>query len=699
MHKLIFPVVAILAGVLFCVPVQAAPEPRVDSSLIAEVESVQPGEPFHVALVQDIAPGWHTYWRNPGDSGAATRIIWDLPAGFSAGDIQWPYPGRISYGPLINFGYKNRVVFPVEIRPPDTFEGDTALLKARVEYLVCEDICIPENTELELGLPVSSATPSQDPDSADLFTRARQKIPQDIGVEASYHVAGERLSIDISLTGLEESRIEDATYFPYEEGVIDNAVSQQFRLTNTGLVVNTQTGYDFDPDESSFNGIIVINEDSGEKLSSAFEISPERGSVGSGPAPELSGLLTAVLFAFLGGIILNLMPCVFPVLSIKVLSLVGHGQSSSAKWHGVVFALGVVLSFLVVAGILIGLRAAGAQIGWGFQLQSPLVVGLLVYLFFVIGLMLSGYFTVGYTIMNVGNSLAATRGYAGSFLIGVLATVVAAPCTAPFMGAAIGFALTRDNISALTIFASLGLGMGLPYLILSFSPALLSRLPRPGPWMETFKQFLAFPMFASAVWLVWVLSQQSGPSGVLFTLSGLVLIAFALWLAKQSANKGLWRFVSRGLAGIFIIGALALPWLVEPAGGTAAGEASGAMTADGVTNGSGPASDTWSPDKQARAREKGPVFVNFTAAWCVTCKVNESVALNSPRVREAFEKASVTYLKGDWTNENPDITAALAEYNRSGVPLYLLFPEGEGRAKVLPQILTESTVLNAVESL
>lgn len=684
---------------LAAVGLQAAPErpgPRVDARLISEVSAVRAGTPFDVALVQEITPGWHTYWRNPGDSGAPTEIVWHLPPGFSAGEIQWPWPERIPYGPLVNFGYHDRVVLPVQITPPDTLEGDRIVLRAEARYLVCADICIPEDASLELVLPVTGASPPVDPDNAALFASARQKIPRDIGVDANYHVEGETVTLHVKLPGLKRERVEGATWFPFEDSVIDNAHPQQFSMVDDGFVITTKTGYEFEPGKSAFDGIVVVNEDSGETLSSAFEVHP-RASAAAAPGGGLHvSMLTAVLFAFVGGLILNLMPCVFPVLSIKVLSLVGHADSKAVRLHGWLYVFGVVLSFLVVAGVLIGLRAAGAQIGWGFQLQSPLVIGLLVYLFFLIGLMLSGYFEIGFSVMNLGTSLSAGRGYTGSFLTGVLATVVAAPCTAPFMGAAIGFALTQDASRALAIFGSLGVGMGLPYLVLCYSPLLLKRLPRPGPWMETFKEFLAFPMYASAVWLIWVLSQQSGSTGVLLVLSGLIAIGFAIWLMKRTSRSLPARVVTGAVAVLLVLGALTLPGIVERPSAVSATEVASSEPleeSEDVLD-----SQPWSPRRLAEARKQGPVFVNFTAAWCITCKVNESVALTSDRVRQAFEEAGVTYLKGDWTNEDARITAALAEYGRSGVPLYLLYPQGEGRARVLPQILTESVVIEAVQS-
>lgn len=670
----------------------AQQEPKVQVSLVAEDTAVRAGEPFRVALIQDIEPGWHTYWKNPGDSGAPTEVLWDLPSGFTAGDIQWPWPERVPYGPLVNFGYHDRVVFPIEIMPPAVIGAEQVVLRAAVQYLVCADICIPEDANVELTMPVSD-TAHVNPDHASLFAAAMRKIPRDIGAGASYEVEGDALAIHVEMPGLKPGTIEALHYFPFQEGVIDNARPQAFSLTDTGFRLETAVGYDWRAGESALDGVIVISEDAGESLVTAFEIHPVPGTM---PAVAGTGvdLWTAVFFAFLGGLILNLMPCVFPVLSIKVLSLVGHARSEEVKIHGIVYLSGVVLSFLIIAGVLIALRAGGAQIGWGFQLQSPLVVGLLVYLFFIIGLMLSGVFEVGMSLMSMGESLSARQGYGGSFFTGVLAVIVAAPCTAPFMGAAIGFALTQDAVSALAIFASLGAGMGLPYVVLCYSPALLTRLPRPGPWMETFKELLAFPMYASAVWLIWVLSQQSGSTGVLLILSGLVLIAFAVWLMRRMPAGGPGRMLSAVMATIMTLSALALPVMMERPSAPSMSSAAPAEIVAGEL-----AWQPWSRERLVTAREEGPVFVNFTAAWCITCKVNESVALNSERVQTAFDNAGVTLLKGDWTNEDPEITAALAEYERSGVPLYLLYRPGETRALVLPQILTEAAIINALEGL
>lgn len=660
--------------------------------LIAEVDTIVPGEPFWVALRQEIRPGWHTYWRNPGDSGAPTTISFDLPPGFSASDIHWPVPERLAYGPLMNFGYKDEVVLPVMITPPATIDAGSISLAASAKWLVCADICIPEEGDMSMSLPVGpSSAPSAD---APLFDEVRTQIPQTIGLAARQTNLDGQVRLEIDIPGLSDHRIENVTFFPFAEGAMENPSPQPWSLTDTGIAIEVEQGWDFTP-ETVFDGVLVIEEDSGERLVSAFEIQPTLTGAGSRSSEPVVGLATALAFAFLGGLILNLMPCVFPVLSIKILSLMNQvgAHSSRIRLHGWVYLAGVVLSFVAVAVVLIALRAGGAQIGWGFQLQSPMVVGLLAYLFFLIGLNLFGFFELGTSIMNLGQERADQEGLTGSFLTGVLATVVAAPCTVPFMATAVGFALTQSNLIALTTFAALGLGMAAPYVLLCYSPAAMDRLPRPGPWMARFRELLAFPMFATAIWLVWVLSQQTGPSGMVMIGGGALLLTFAIWLGKHVTAS-----VGFTAAAVLIVSALYLPAVLDRST-PAASSAGGAQKSAPPASYRGPVWDAWSPARVDELRDTGPVFVNFTAAWCITCKVNEAVALDSEAVRKAFEARGVSYLKGDWTNEDPDITRALEEYGRSGVPLYLLYKPGEGRAEVLPQVLTESTVLRALESL
>lgn len=668
-------------------PVLAVNSGNVEANLISEVKVVAPGQSFWVALRQQIRPGWHTYWRNPGDSGAPTGLTWSLPTGFEAGPIQWPWPERIPYGPLMNYGYHGEVVFPVLITVPPDIEGGSVILRAKGEWLVCEEICIPEDADLELTL-ATGADLVLDASTAPLFQRARQRLPADIGVVASQTSSAEGIQLSLAIPGLAPGRIKAVDFFPYAEGVIDNPARQVFRLVEGGLEIDLVPGYDWSP-ASSLAGIVVVTEDSGELLASAFEIDPDAGKpiVATGMA-----LMTAVLFAFLGGMILNLMPCVFPVLSIKILSLMQQVNTNEMRHHGWVYSAGVVLSFVAIAAVLIGLREGGAQIGWGFQLQSPGIVALLAYLFFLIGLNLMGYFEVGGSLMSAGEGLASRGGLSGSFFTGVLATVVAAPCTAPFMASAIGFALTQSWLTSLSVFAALGAGMAAPYLLLCYWPGLLQRLPRPGPWMARLKEALAFPMFASLIWLLWVVSQQAGSTGVLVVMSGMLALGFALWLLRVS-RKPVPRRIAIITGVVLAAGALYLPFTLQTIG---IGEEAAASSAQG---GSGPVWEPYSEARLSELREEHAVFVNFTAAWCITCKVNEVVALDRVAVRQAFERRNVRYLKGDWTNEDPVITAALARYERNGVPLYLLYRQGVERAEVLPQILTESIVLDAIEGL
>jgi thiol:disulfide interchange protein DsbD len=682
---------------------------NVQISLLSEVTAIIPGQPFWVLLRQEIRPGWHTYWQNPGDSGAPTEIDWDLPAGFTAGDIQWPFPDRIAYGPLMNFGYSDEALYPVLITPAAALENETFELRARVGWLVCADVCIPEDTAVSLTLPaanVSAAGASTLINTANQsqFQQARQRVPADAGFSASWAIEGAQVVINLPAMEGDAGNVESVDYFPYTDGVIENPAPQILTFNRQGLTLRLAQGWDFNAD-ASLDGIVIVHEYIGlgadkRLVASAFTISPQAIDTQPPSTESEVTIFGAMFFAFLGGVILNLMPCVFPVLSIKILSLVQQLGTDSGKIraHGWAYLVGVVLSFALIAGLLIGLRAGGAQIGWGFQLQSPWVIGLLVYLFFLIGLNLSGYFEIGTSMMGIGESLVQRQGYTGSFLTGVLATVVAAPCTAPLMASAVGFALTQSNFVALTIFACLGLGMAAPYVILCYSPALLKALPRPGNWMVSFKEFLAFPMYATAVWLVWVLTQQAGSTGVLGVLGGVLMLVFAIWLIRDVRGGFFKRRLQMSLALAVSVIALALPFQFNASGTTtgAGTEGAGSARARGYA---GPDYAAYSPAVLSSLRARGPVFINLTAAWCITCKVNEAVALDRAAVRIAFEAADVQYLKGDWTNEDPDITRLLESYGRSGVPLYLLFSGAQGQASVLPQILTEGIVLDALSKL
>lgn len=690
---------ALFAGLASASPVPTGPHVRVD--LVPEVVSVAPGEQFRVLFAQDIDEGWHTYWRNPGDSGDAPSIRWQVPAGVEVSEFSWPYPERIAYGPLMNFGYHDEVYLPFSVRVPADFTGTELTLEGSGRVLVCEEICIPERVSVAMTVAVGETV--KNAEVSDLFARAEARMPAPLSVASRFQMQGDVIELFFGIPGPADNRVSSVEYFPYAGDVIDNPAKQDYRFSDTGLTLTLQPGYAFNAAQADFSGIVVIRESSGvDEIVSSFAVGAAGSAAGTGgqvpgdvATVDAMSVWLAILLAFAGGLILNLMPCVFPVLSIKILSLVESARESgdSIRVHGLVYAAGVVLSFVLIALLLILLRLGGDAIGWGFQLQSPVVVGLLAYLFVLIGLNLMGVFEIGLSIMSVGSN-AEAKGYTGSFAMGVLATVVAAPCTAPFMGAAVGFALTQSTVVALTIFAALGAGMAAPYVLLSYSPGLLAKLPAPGAWMNTFRQVLAFPMFGSAIWLLWVLGIQTGVTGMMQALVGCLLLAIGAWLVAQRLES----VAGRGARVLLLLaigaGAVMLVWRQESARMAAVIPESADHRA--VAAGSAAA---YSPDALAAARQNGAVLVNFTAAWCITCKVNEINALNTDAVQLALADKGITYLKGDWTNEDPMITAALQEYGRSGVPLYLLYRPGAERAEVLPQLLTQGIVLDALESL
>lgn len=684
------------------------------AELVSEVAAVAREQSFWVGLRLTPREGWHTYWRTPGDSGMPTHIEWELPAGVSAGPIVWPAPQRIDYGPLVNFGYKRPVVLLTRLTIAREAElGASLPLKARADWLVCEEICVPEDAELTLDLPVATdladgALPS-DSRGAALIAAATAEVPRAVPWEGRFAEAGDRVAFEIQPLNIDPSRVSGSFFFPIEEGVMVNAAPQAAEWKDDRLVIRTERG--FARDLPKVSGVLRLALDGRDKF---FEVTLTRADRASAtallPAAPLGqpsgagdastagdgasgGILRALLFAFIGGLILNLMPCVFPVLSLKALSVAAKaGQDKGAvRAEALVFTAGVLASFLVIAGGLLLLRAGGEMVGWGFQLQSPLVVTILAYVLFLVGLNLSGFYEFSSRFAGIGGTLAARPGYGGAFFTGVLATVVATPCTAPFMAAAVGFALVQPPLVMLAIFIALGLGLAAPFLLFAAAPGLQRLLPKPGPWMVTFKEFLAFPMYGAAGWLVWVLAQQTGPSGVAAALLGMVLLAFAIWAFRRAGGRA--RIFARviGLAAA----ALALALAVMP-------QDEGAAVAAGGNGSSGPVpSVAYAPETVADFRAEGrPVFVNFTAAWCITCLVNERVALRSDAIAQAFADANVAYVKGDWTNRDPVITQALREFGRSGVPLYVLYPPDDDRKPiVLPQILTEDTVLQALSSL
>jgi thiol:disulfide interchange protein DsbD len=661
---------------------------HVRAELIADVSAAKPGSTVTIGINKRIKPRWHTYWQNSGDAGQATAIQWTLPSGAAASDILWPYPTRIDAGPVTTYGYENDVTLLTEISiPANARPGSKLPIKADVDWLVCEEICIPEQVSLSLDIAVAdTAAPS--PQGAARIEVARSKLAVPSPWPVSADIRKDGITLKIVAQDIDSSRIERISFFPQDWGAIEHAAQQQFASIDGNITLELKRPAEQMPER--LRGVVVLKEKGVETPRAlSFDI-PGRASAPQALPRGLgtdANILLALLWALLGGLILNLMPCVFPVLSIKVLSLVAHSRLSPGKMrlHGLAYTAGVLASFLVLAGLLVALKAAGAQIGWGFQFQSPLFVLLLAYLMFAVGLSQSGLLTVGSSFTRLGNLLSGKDGYAGSVLSGVLAAVVATPCTAPFMGAAIAYALTQSAPALVAVFSALGLGLALPYLALTAFPRLLRFLPRPGAWMETFKQIMAFPMYGAAVWLLWVLGLQAGNDAVAAALAGMVLIAFAGWLfAHTRSGKPVGRRWGTAFATLAAIGALGAGITVRQTA-----ELPQTTVAGGVH---------FEPYTQARLdalRAEGkPVFLNFTAAWCITCLVNEKVALNQAPVREAFAEANIVYLKGDWTRQDPAITAKLAEFSRNGVPLYVFYPAGrESRPVVLPQILTPAIVL------
>jgi thiol:disulfide interchange protein len=665
---------------------------HVTATLVSDTRNIVPGRPLHVALRQQMAPGWHTYWSNPGESGLPTTIDWLLPQDFRAGPILWPTPERFTAGPVVGYGYKDAVLLPVMIEVPAGLRpGTDVTLSAHASWLACSDICIPEDAELSISIPVGTVI-EPDPNWTQAFASTRAQTPTANPFPTTATGSNDELTLRVA-TG-DATRLQNVIFFPADANVIDDGAPQSIIANSQGLVLTLRRDKTKSP-PTVLNGVLVFHDLAAQAggTSGAILISAPIGSAASGSSAGL-GLIAAILLALAGGIVLNLMPCVLPVLSIKVLALAQHSRSAprEMRLQGIAYAAGVLVSFAMIAGALIGLRAAGAEIGWGFQLQSPIFVALMIYLLFAVGLNLSGVFSIGSRLTGVGSGLASTEGYAGAFLTGTLATLVATPCTAPFMAAAVGYAVIQPWYISLVVLEAIGLGLAFPYLVVSFSPSARRLLPRPGIWMLRLKQILAFPVYGTAVWLVFVLSQQAGASGVNAALVGLVLIAFAAWLYDAVClSEGQWRSWGVGLSMLAVGGAFALLYLID--------DGSPSLTSPTAAK----ESLHWQPFSQSRfdaLRVEGrPVFIDFTAAWCITCKVNERIALADPAVVKAFVDGGVSPLRADWTRQDADITRVLEAHGRAGVPLYLFYPKpaatGERKPPiVLPQFLTAASILH-----
>lgn len=666
--------IVLLAG--WAVPVGALESNRVSTardtaSLVSDTDTVAPGKPFHVALRLQMASGWHTYWRNPGDAGVAPDLQLTLPNGAKASAIDWPVPRRIAEGPLMTYAYTGDLLLPVTITPAATSGGTT--IKAHAEWLICRDICVPEEADFQLDLPIGAAAPSA---QAPLLAALARELPRPSPWTA---VIGQDGTLLVQGPELTPSTVVDAWFIPDTPGVIRDSAAQPMTVWHGGFTLGLRPAKAFHPD-APLPGILSVRDRSG--LETDVVLRAEPGTVP--PPPPVMGLQRMLAFAFLGGLILNLMPCVFPVLALKVVALSGAPRGK-ARWQAGAYTAGVLVAFAALGAALLAARAAGAAAGWGFQFQSPVFVAAMAWLLFAVGLNLSGVYQIGTGLTHTGHGLAARGGQLGSFFTGLLAVVVATPCTAPFMGVAIAAGLAAQPSVTMLVFLAMGLGLATPYALLAAMPALGRMTPRPGRWMEILRQALAFPMYTASAWLVWVVSQEAGSTGVLATAAGLVLLGFAAWvLGITQGATGHGRHIGQSAAAAAGLAALAV--------------LSGIAAAPSVSpDVAGSGAEPFSASRLAALRAEGqPVFVDMTAAWCVTCLVNERVAIDTTAVHRAFAEHHVTYMKGDWTRQDPRITDYLRENGRDGVPLYVYYPP-RGQPSVLPQILTENTVLSELD--
>ena len=674
------------------------------AELVAEQASM-PAEGGTVTVGLRLAPDptWHAYWVNPGDAGLPATVRWNLPEGFSASDLRFPAPHVIPFGEFVTYGFDEPILLLSEISVPAGRAGATVDLRGEARWVVCDDeLCVPEKASLLLSLPYGDGGP--DPRTAGSFAAARAKLPEAVDWPAQFERVGESLSVSVR-TPDAVAEMRDPYLFVESRHIVKYA-EQSAAFAPGGLVVAMEAGRKAD-EATEFRAVLRFVDSAGDARFAWIDVAPA-----SAAAPPVAGPTTAsmtalpaggmslplaFLFAFLGGVILNLMPCVFPVLSMKALSLVrmGHADRRETRHNGLLYTAGILVAFAVAGTVLVALREAGQAVGWGIQMQFPLVNLGLALLMVAIALNLLGVFEFGVRAAGVGQSLTAGGERRAAFFTGLLAVVVATPCTAPFMAGALGYALVQSAPVALGIFLALGLGLAWPYLLLSFVPSLGRVMPRPGAWMATFRSILAFPMLATAVWLLWILGRQLGASSMAVGLLAAVFFAFSLWAYGRvfgSARPWSWRAVAlAALVAAFWTGAAVEEYGMDPT--TYAERQPGTLGELSV--------ERFTPDRVAEYVESGqPVFVYFTADWCVNCKVNERVALASEKVGTTFRERGIKVLEGDWTHQDPVITTWLRRHGRVGVPLYQYYPKGASAAApaVLPQVLLPDVVIAAIDA-
>ena len=620
-------------------------------SLIKDHSDFVPGTSINIGLKVSMDKGWHTYWRNPGDSGGPIEIDWNLPKGFSVSDIKWPLPEKIEYPPLMTYGYEDFVIYPMVLSIPADYSDDYFEMVA--DILICADVCIPESGKISSNL--------LDIESDSLIYEWLESVPSK-SLPITTSLNDNNLEIKFTF----EKEIKEIYFFPDENNSIDYSSKQNFYKKDDGYFLSIKL---FNDEFQNVSGVLDIDGTGYNVSNGKFEDFNEEGL----------SLITALIFALIGGLILNLMPCVFPVISLKVLSFVSMGGSSPRKIrnHALVFTVGVIASFMLIALTIVLLKQAGNFVGWGFQLQSPLIVGLLSLVMVFISLVLITDNSFGESLTKLGNIGGSENGYYSSFLTGVLAVVVASPCTAPFMGAALGYALIQPSGETVPIFLSLSLGFSLPYLLLAANPKLIDFLPKPGDWMVTLKEFFAFPMLATALWLLWVFSLQVNQILVIFLLIGWLLLALNFWIF-QKEYKTINKVIFLGISIFSMIYFLPETEEIETEKNIIIGSAT-----------------EWYEGIEDDLRNKNqPYFINFTAAWCITCQSNEITAFSKDGFKSLLEEKNIEYIKADWTNRNDAITRSLKKYGRSGVPFYVYWEPGFENPKILPAILTDQIIKN-----
>jgi len=649
-----------------------------DSSVevTSESEAMMKGDELLLGLNFKLTPGWHTYWKNPGDAGEGASVTWQLPKGFQASEILWPGPEAIPVEPLMTFGYEDEITLLTKIKALDAAVFP-AIVKAKVSWYTCKDICVPQEANLELTIQNGEKINTF---FANELSNVFLNLPKELSSKHRVEALDDNYFLQMELDG--NTPVSSAYFFPEEYGLSSYSKEQILEINKNSLSLQISQS-EVNLKLQNFAGVLLLNNQDSRTF---FNVNLNLNNNQKQESLSISELVLTIIFAFIGGLILNAMPCVFPILSIKILNFVEQSEGSKEKMiqHGLSFSAGVLVTFLSIAGLLLLLKSGGESIGWGYQLQSPLMVTILIYLFVAIGITFMSNLVLGGQLAQLGNINQGYGNITSSFLTGVLAVIVASPCTAPFMGSAVGIALLQPGFITIAIFVSLGLGFAAPYLLLSFYPSLLKVLPKPGAWMETLKQFMAFPMWGSALWLTWVLSGQVQTDSVLMVLLGALFIALGLWiLEKNQSSDGFAKWMSLSSVTILLGAAL---WLAP-------------TDYENIEQDTSSDLNNYSPEfLDSLLAENKPVFLNFTADWCITCKVNEAIVLNQVSIKNALESKGIVYLKADWTRKDETIANKLAEYGRTGVPLYLLY-SSEGIPVILPELLTEDMLLSYIETI